>query len=80
MFAEINELREKVMFLMDCELTPEERTELRDKAVGLTIELTKAKVENDRKLNELQVIKISIEAAMKELSEVLNMASEGNLF
>ena len=80
MFAEINELREKVMFLMDCELTPEQRTELRDKAVGLTIELTKAKVENDRKLNELQVIKISIEAAMKELSEVLNMASEGNLF
>ena len=80
MFAEINELREKVMFLMDCKLTPEERTELRDKAVGLTIELTKAKVENDRKLNELQVIKISIEAAMKELSEVLNMASEGNLF
>ena len=80
MFAEINELREKVMFLMDCEVTPEERVELRDKAVGLTIELTKAKVENDRKLNELQVIKISIEAAMKELSEVLNMASEGNLF
>lgn len=53
MFAEINELREKVMFLMDCELTPEERTELRNKAVDLTIELTKAKVENDRKLNEL---------------------------
>ena len=80
MFAEINELREKVMFLMDCEVTPEERIELRNKAVGLTIELTKAKVENDRKLNELQVIKISIEAAVKELSEVLNMASEGNLF
>lgn len=80
MFAEINELREKVMFLMDCEVTPEERIELRNKAVGLTIELTKAKVENDRKLSELQIRKISIEAAVKELSEILNMASEGNLF
>ena len=80
MFAGINVLREKVMFLMDCEVTPEERIELRDKAVGLTIELTKAKVENDRKLSELQARKISIEAAVKELSEVLNMAAEGNLF
>ena len=80
MFAEINELREKIMFLMDCELTPEERTELRNKAVGLTIELTKAKVENDRKLNELQARKVRIETAVKELSEILNMASEGNLF
>ena len=80
MFAEINELREKAMFLMDCELTSEERTELRNKAVGLTIELTKAKVENDRKLSELQARKVRIEAAVKELSEVLNMASEGNLF
>ena len=80
MFAEINELREKVMFLMDCEVTPEERIELRNKVVGLTIELTKAKVENDRKLSELQARKIRIETAVKELSEVLNMASEGNLF
>lgn len=80
MFAEINELREKVMFLMDCELTPKERTELRNKAVDLTIELTKAKVENDRKLNELQVIKVSIEAALKEISEIFNMAAENNLF
>ena len=80
MFAEINELREKVMFLMDCELTPEERTELRDKAVDLTFELTKAKVENEQKLSELQARKISIEAAVKELSEILNMAAEGNLF
>ena len=80
MFAEINELREKVMFLMDCEVTPEERVELRDKAVDLTFELTKAKVENDRKLSELQARKIRIETAVKELSEILNMASEGNLF
>ena len=80
MFAEINELREKVMFLMDCELTPEERTELRNKAVDLTIELTKAKVENDRKLNELQARKVSIETAVKEISEIFNMAAEGNLF
>ena len=80
MFAEINELREKVMFLMDCELTLEERTELRNKAVGLTIELIKAKVENDRKLSELQARKVRIETAVKELSEILNMASEGNLF
>ena len=80
MFAEINELREKVMFLMDCEVTPDECNELRNKAVDLTIELVKAKVENDRKLSELQARKISIEAAVKELSEVLNMASEGNLF
>ena len=80
MLAEINELREKVMFLMDCELTPEERTELRNKAVDLTIKLTKAKVENDRKLNELQARKVSIEAAVKEISEIFNMAAEGNLF
>ena len=80
MFAEINELREKVMFLMDCELTPEERTELRNKAVGLTIELTKAKVENEQKLSELQARKVRIETAVKELSEILNMAAEGNLF
>ena len=80
MWAEINELREKVMFLMDCELTPEERTELRNKAVDLTIKLTKAKVENDRKLNELQARKVSIEAAVKEISEIFNMAAEGNLF
>ena len=80
MFAELNELREKVMFLMDCEVTHEERIELRDKVVDLTFELTKAKVENDRKLSELQAREISIEAAAKELSEVLNMASKGNLF
>ena len=80
MFAEINELREKVMFLMDCELTPEERTELRDKAVDLTFELTKAKVENEQKLSELQARKVRIETAEKELSEILNMAAEGNLF
>lgn len=80
MLSEINELREKVMFLMDCELTPEERTELRNKAVDLTIELTKAKVENDRKLNELQARKVSIEAAVKEISEIFNMAAESNLF
>ena len=80
MFAEINELREKVMFLMDCELTPEERTELRNKAVDLTIELTKVKVENDRKISELQARKISIEAAVKEISEIFSMAAEGNLF
>ena len=64
MFAEINELREKVMFLMDCELTPEERTELRDKAVDLTFELTKAKVENEQKLSELQARKVRIETAV----------------
>ena len=80
MFAEINELREKVMFLMDCEVTPDECNELRNKAVDLTIELVKAKVENDRKLSELQARKVRIEAAVKELSEVLNIASEGNLF
>lgn len=80
MFAEINELREKVMLLMDCELTLEERTELRNKAVDLTMELTKAKAENDRKLRELQVIKVSIEAAIKEISEIFNMVAEGNLF
>ena len=80
MFAEINELREKVMFLMDCELTPEERTEFRNKAVDLTIELAKAKVENDCKLSELQARKVSIEAAVKEISEIFNMAAEGNLF
>ena len=80
MFAEINELREKVMFLMDCELTPEERIELRNKAVDLTIELVKAKVENEQKLSELQARKVRIETAVKELSEVLNIASEGNLF
>ena len=80
MFAEINELREKVMFLIDCEVTPEERIELRNKAVDLTIELAKATVENDRKLSELQARKVRIETAVKELSEVLNMAAEGNLF
>ena len=80
MFAEINELREKVMFLMDCELTPEERTELRNKAVDLIFELTKAKVENKQKLSELQARKVRIETAVKELSEILNMAAEGNLF
>ena len=80
MFAEINELREKVMFLMDCEVTPEERIELRNKAVDLTIELTKAKVENEQKLSELQARKVRIETAVKELSEILNMAAEGNLF
>ena len=80
MFAEINELREKVMFLMDCEVTPEERTELRNKAVDLTIELAKATVENDRKLSELQARKVSIEAAVKEISEIFNMAAKGNLF
>ena len=80
MFAEINELREKVMFLMDCEVTPDERNELRNKAVDLTIELVKAKVENEQKLSELQARKVRIETAVKELSEVLNMASEGNLF
>lgn len=80
MFDEINELREKVMFFMDCELTPEERTEFRNKAVDLTIKLTKAKVENDRKLSELQARKVSIEAAVKEISEIFNMAAEGNLF
>ena len=47
MFAEINELREKVMFLMDCEVTPDECNELRNKAGDLTIELVKAKVENE---------------------------------
>ena len=80
MFAEINELREKVMFLMDCEVTPDECNELRNKAGDLTIELVKAKVENEQKLSELQARKVRIEAAVKELSEVLNMASEGNLF
>ena len=80
MFAEINELREKVMFLMDCEVTPDECNELRNKAVDLTFELTKAKVENDRKISELQARKVRIETAVKELSEILNMASEGNLF
>ena len=80
MFAEINELREKVMFLMDCESTTEERTELRNKAIDLTIELAKAKVENERKLSELQTRKVSIEAAAKEISEIFNMAAEGNLF
>ena len=80
MFAEINELREKVMFLMDCEVTSEERVELRDKAVDLTFELTKAKVENEQKLSELQARKVRIETAVKELSEILNMAAEGNLF
>ena len=80
MFAEINELREKVMFLMDCEVTPEERVELRNKAVDLTIELVKAKVENEQKLSELQARKVRIETAVKELSEILNMAAEGNLF
>ena len=53
MFAELNELREKIMFLMDCEVTSEERIELRNKAVDLAIELAKAKVANDRKLEEL---------------------------
>ena len=80
MFAEINELREKVMFLMDCEVTSEERVELRDKAVDLTFELTKAKVENEQKLSELQARKVRIETAVKELSEILNMAAEGDLF
>ena len=80
MFAEINELREKVMFLMDCEVTPEERIELRNKAVDLTIELAKAMVENDRKLEELQARKVRIETAIKELSEILNMAAKDNLF
>ena len=80
MFAEINELREKVMFLMDCEVTPEERVELRNKAGDLTIELVKAKVENEQKLSELQARKVRIETAVKELSEILNMAAEGNLF
>ena len=80
MFTEINELREKVMFLMDCEVTPEERVALRDKAVDLTFELTKAKVENEQELSELQARKIRIETAVKELSEILNMAAEGNLF
>ena len=80
MFTEINELREKVMFLMDCEVTPDECNELRNKAVDLTFELTKAEVENEQKLSELQARKVRIETAVKELSEVLNMASEGNLF
>ena len=80
MFAEINELREKFMFLMDCEVTPDECNELRNKAVDLTIELIKAKVENEQELSELQARKVRIETAVKELSEVLNMASEGNLF
>ena len=80
MFAEINELREMVMFLMDCEVTPEERVELRNKAGDLTIELVKAKVENEQKLSELQARKVRIETAVKELSEILNMAAEGNLF
>ena len=80
MFAEINELREKIMFLIDCEVIPEERIELRNKAVDLTIELAKAKVENEQKLSELQARKVCIETAVKELSEILNMAAEGNLF
>ena len=80
MFAEINELREKVMFLMDCEVTPDECNELRNKAGDLTIELVKAKVENEQKFSELQARKVRIETAVKELSEILNMAAEGNLF
>ena len=80
MFAEINELREKVMFLMDCEVIHDECNELRNKAVDLTIELVKAKVENEQKLSELQARKVRIETAVKELSEILNMAAEGNLF
>ena len=80
MFAELNELREKVMFLIDCEVTPEERIELRNKAVDLTIELTKAMVENDRKLVELQARKVRLENAIDEISKVFRMASENNLF
>ena len=80
MFAELNELREKVMFLMDCEVTPEERIELRNKAVDLTIELAKATVENDRKLEELQVRKVRLENAVEEISKIFRMASENNLF
>ena len=80
MFAELNELREKVMFLMDCEVTPEERIELRNKAVDLTIELAKATVENDRKLEELQARKIRLENAIEEISKIFRMAAKGNLF
>ena len=80
MFAELNELREKVMFLIDCEVTPEERIELRNKAVDLTIELAKAMVENDRKLEELQARKVRLENAIDEISKVFRMASENNLF
>ena len=80
MFAELNELREKVMFLMDCEVTPEERIELRNKAVDLAIELAKATVENDRKLEELQVRKVRLENAVEEISKIFRMASENNLF
>ena len=80
MFAEINELREKVMFLMDCELTTAEKAELRSKAVDLAIELAKAKVENSRKLAELQARKTSLEAATEEFTEILGIAAEYNLF
>ena len=79
MFAELNELREKVMFLTDCEVTPEERIELRNKAVDLTIELAKAKVENDRKLEELQARKVRLETAIEEISRIFRMAAENNL-
>lgn len=79
MFAELNELREKVMFLTDCEVTPEERIELRNKAVDLAIELAKAKVENDRKLEELQVRKVRLENAIEEISKIFRMATENNL-
>ena len=80
MFAELNELREKVMFLMDCEVTPEERIELRNKAGDLVIELAKATVENDRKLEELQARKVRLENAVEEISKIFRIASENNLF
>ena len=80
MFAELNELRKKIMFLMDCEVTSEERIELRNKAVDLAIELAKAKVANDRKLEELQVKKVRLENAVEEISKIFKMAAEGNLF
>ena len=80
MFAELNELREKVMFLIDCEVTPEERIELRNKAVDLTIGLAKAMVENDRKLEELQARKVRLENAIDEISKVFRMASGNDLF
>ena len=80
MFAELNELREKVMFLMDCEVTSKERVELRNKAGDLTIELAKATVENDRKLEELQARKVRLENAIEEISKIFKMAAENDLF